>query len=338
MITLKDIAKEAGVSLTTVSNVINGKKSKVSQQTIDKIQTIIQRENYIPSMSARSLANNSSNIIGIINQVVPSKAGSFLGDPFHSSIIGGIEERVRERGYFLMLRTVEDGKSLEQVCRNWNLDGLIFTGLFDDKFLDAVIKLNIPFVLIDSYVNRPGIFNVGLEDRYGAYIATKYLLDKGHRQIAFASPYIKKGGVLEHRLNGYKKALTEFNIKFNPSLVFEQEITTDNGIKLGIRLSQNESITGIFASADILAAGIMSGLNEMGVSIPENKSVIGFDDIYLSRLTSPQLTTIHQDVEDKGLIAAELLINQLVNGRNSNGRNIILPVKLIERDTVKSIL
>lgn len=336
MTTLKDIAREAGVSITTVSNVINEKKCRVSKELIDRIKEIIQREGYAPNLTARTLAKNSSRIICVINHLVPRLNGGFLADPFHNAFISGIEERVREKGYFVMLRTVEDVKGLQTIHRNWNLDGLILTGLFQDDFLEGVQKLGIPFALIDSYVDQPDVYNVGLEDTRGSYLATKYLLEHGHRIIAFASPPVKPNGVIDQRLQGYKKALAEYDLSFNPDLVFQGEITIPEGIKLGIRLGLRPDITAVFANADILAAGIMSGLQEIGLSVPKNKSIVGFDDNYLSQITSPRLTTIHQDAEEKGVIAAEMIFAQ-INKDESQGHNVILPVRLVVRESVGRI-
>lgn len=336
MTTLKDIAREAGVSITTVSNVINEKKCRVSKELIEHIKEIIRRQGYVPNLTARTLAKNSSRIICVINHLVPRLNGGFLSDPFHNAFISGIEERVREKGYFVMLRTVEDVKGLQTIHRNWNLDGLILTGLFQDDFLEGVQKLGIPFALIDSYVDQPDVYNVGLEDTRGGYLATKYLLEHGHRVIAFASPPVKPNGVIDKRLQGYKKALAEYDLSYNPDLVFQGEITIPEGIKLGIRLGLRPDITAIFANADILAAGIISGLQEIDLSVPKDKSIVGFDDNYLSQITSPRLTTIHQDAEEKGGIAMEMIFAQ-INKDESQGHNVILPVRLVERESVGRI-
>ncbi|MCL2819720.1 MAG: LacI family transcriptional regulator [Oscillospiraceae bacterium] len=336
MTTLKDIAREAGVSITTVSNVIHNKKSRVSPELVSKIHEIIKRENYIPSMTARTLANNASPIIGIINHTMFHAGGGFMADPFHNIFMGSIEDCMREHGYFVMVRTVEDPGALETVHRNWNLAGMILTGLFQDEFFERLHSLKIPYVLIDSYINLPEVYNVGLEDKKGGYIATKRLLDGGHRSIAFTGPKIQETGVVSQRLDGYKQALSEFGLPFDPGLVYEVDITIDEGIKLGELLSRKKDVTGIFSSADILAAGIMTGLRSKGVNVPDDKSIIGFDDNYLCRITSPQLTTIHQDAHEKGVIATEMMLAQL-QGKTIPNRNVVLPVRLVERESVRDI-
>ena len=336
MATLKDIAREANVSVTTVSNVIHGNHKRVASETVEKIQMIIEKNNYVPNMSARSLVNKLSKIIGVINHVVPEKSGNFISDPFHSVVIEGIEKKLRERGYYLMVRTVFNEDELFSLLRNWSMDGLILTGLFQDEFFDKLMTAGIPFVLVDSYIDNDKVLNIGLADCDGGYMATKYLIDKGHRNIVFASPIIKHNGVVEERFKGYKMALEEANIPFDKKNIYQQEITITEGIELGHKLSRRDDITAIFATADILAAGIISGLNERGKRVPDDFSVIGFDDLYISSLTAPRLTTIHQDVQEKGMIVAETLI-RVIEGRPSENKNLILPVTLVERHSVKDI-
>ena len=336
MVTLKDIAAEAGVSITTVSNVVHNRTSRVSPEKVSQIWEIIERRNYVPSMTARTLANDSSSIIGVITHLTLENAGSTMSDPFLSTFVEGIEQRTREEGYFMMIRSVEDSRALESLSHSWRLAGLIMTGMFQNDFFEYTRNLKIPIVLIDSYIDSPDVCNIGLEDEKGAYIATKHLLDNGHRVIAFASPSIRPGGVVEKRFQGYCRALEEYGIAYDPSLIYTQEISVEEGCKLGHTLSERNEITGIVASADILAAGIMAGLREKGVSVPRDKSIVGFDDNYLSRLTNPRLTTIHQDAEQKGILATEMILAQMRNEPIAEHR-IILPVSLVERESVRNL-
>ena len=336
MVTLKDIAAEAGVSITTVSNVVHRRKSRVSPELVDKIRAIIEREHYAPSMSARSLANSHSSIIGVITHLTPQNTGSTMSDPFLSAFVDSIEKRTREEGYYLMIRAVEDADELAALSRSWQLSGLILTGMFQDDFFRVTQELGIPFVLIDSYVDGPDVCSVGLEDEKGGYLAARHLLEKGHRRIAFASPSVRPGGVIEKRLLGYRRALEEFHIGFDPSLVFTQEISPEEGKKLGRLLAEKPEITGIFATADILAAGIIAGLGECGVRVPHDRSVIGFDDNYLARLTVPGLTTIHQDADRKGFLATDMILRRL-RRETIEEKKIVLPVRLVERGSVRAL-
>lgn len=336
MVTLKDIAAEAGVSITTVSNVVHNRKSRVSPERVKKIWEIIEREHYVPSMSARSLANDHSSIIGVITHLTPQNTGSTMSDPFLGAFVESIERHTRASGYYLMVRSVADAAELDALSRSWKLSGLILTGMFQDAFFDATLNLGIPFVLIDSYVDHPNVCSVGLEDERGGWLATRHLLENGHRVIAFASPPIRPGGVVSQRLLGYRRALADFGVPFDPDLVFTQEITVEEGKKLGSRLSERPEITGVFASADILAAGILAGLGERGVSVPRDKSIVGFDDNYISQLTLPGLTTIHQDADQKGSLATGMILAQLQR-RPIDRKNVILPVRLVERGSVRRL-
>jgi LacI family transcriptional regulator len=335
MATIKDIAREAGVSATTVSNVIHGKTSRVSQQTIAQINEIIKRSGYTPNMSARALVSNRSKVIGMINHLVPRTSGSFVEDPFHSTLIGSIEEVLRDNGYYLMLRTVEDSADLLNFLRNWNIDGMFFIGLFRDAFFDTLSEVDIPVVLIDSYIEHPRMQNIGLEDFNGGYIATRHLIERGHTHIVFASSPIHKDGVVQERLRGYKSALEEAGIPFREDYIFEQEFTVSTDIELGKEIASKKEVTAVFATADILAAGIMAGLRQSGAAIPGDISVVGFDDINLCQLISPPLTTVHQDAAQKGRLAVASMIRRL-KGEPIEAP-IILPVSLVERESVKKI-
>ncbi|MDF2908760.1 MAG: transcriptional regulator, LacI family [Herbinix sp.] len=287
-------------------------------------------------MSARSLVSSSSKVIGMISHLTANKKETIVEDPFHSAFIGSIEKTLRENGYYLMLRAVETTADLSAFLRNWNVDGLFFTGVFEDEFYYTLKDLNIPIVLIDSYVPHTAMCNVGLEDYMGGYSATKYLIDRGHRNVAFASPPIKIKGVVSERFRGYKDALSETSIPFHEELVFEQELDTETTINLGRHLATREDVTAVFATADILAAGIMAGIQQSGKRVPEDISVIGFDDINLCRLTSPTLTTIHQDAPLKGKLAVNFLIDML-DKNPLKEREVILPINLVERESVKCL-
>lgn len=336
MSTIKDIANAVGVSCTTVSNVIHGRAGRVSAETIERINESIDRLGYVPNMSARSLVSSSSKVIGMISHLKENTKETIIEDPFHSAFIGSIEKTLRENGYYLMLRAVETTADLVAFLRNWNVDGLFFTGVFEDEFYETLSGLNIPIVLIDSYVPLNNMCNIGLEDYKGGYTATRYLIDNGHQNIAFASPTITNRGVVSERFLGYKQALTEAKLPFRSELVFEQELDTETTIALGRKLSERSDITAIFATADILAAGIIAGIQQSGKHVPEDFSVIGFDDINLCRLISPTLTTIHQDAPYKGKLAVNFLMDML-DMKPLKEREIILPIRLAERNSVKKI-
>jgi len=336
MPTIKDIAREAGVSVTTVSNVIHSRNSRVAQDTVDRINAIIRENHYTPNLSARALVNKSSRIIGVINHLIRSQSISFFQDPFHSAVLGGIEKTLQERGYYMMVRTVADEDELYSLFNNWNFDGVILTGLFDDSFFARLLETDKPIVLLDSYIKNDRIFNIGLDDRGGGFMAVQYLIEKGHKNIVFASPPLHRHGVVEERLKGYKAALKKYNIPFSAGNIYQQEITLDEGIALGHVLSKRKDISAVFATADILAAGILTGLVQAGSKVPGDISIIGFDDFFYSQLTSPQLTTIRQDAKEKGSLAAGIMADFL-EGNENLPRNTTMPLSLIERGSVRKL-
>lgn len=336
MVTIRDIAQATGVSATTVSNVIHGRAGRVSAATIQNINNAIKELGYVPNMSARSLVSSSSKVIGFVNHVMTRSNTNFMEDPFHSAAIGAIEATLRENGYYLMLRTVDTAEELVTFLQRWNVDGLFFTGIFKDKFFDSVAGLHIPVVLLDSYVRTPQFCNVGLEDFTGSYDATHYLIKKGHRHIAFASPNIKDGGVLQERFLGYKAALAEASIPFDKGIVFQQEMDIASCKLVSDEIVKHPEITGLVVTADLMASGIMTGLRSHGVRIPDDISIVGFDDINLAQLVTPPLTTIRQDMNLKGRLAVDFML-QLLSGRPLETTEVTLPTKLIERDSVRAL-
>lgn len=338
MVTIEDIAREAGVSATTVSNVIHGRTNKVSAYTVDLINEIIRERGYVPNLSARAMKTRSSKVVALINHLESRDQEKFMSDPFFMDLTSAVEKALRERGYFLMIRAISESEDLLAFLRNWNVEGVFMPGLFEDEpFYQTLLGLKLPVVLTDSYVSNLGhMTNIGLQDFEGGRVATEHLIRNGHKRIVFAGPKVKPGGVVEQRLLGYKQALTDNGIPFDPSLVYECEFSTTKMMELGGALAKREDITAVFATADILAAGIMSGLQQAGRMVPRDISIVGFDDINWARMTMPMLTTVHQDAVKKGRLAAECMI-QLLEGESNQLQNRVLPVRLVERHSVRKI-
>ena len=278
--TIKDVAKAAGVSAAAVSYALNGRIDKVSNETIERINKIIENLNYKPDYSARSLVKNQSKLIGIVIPQTESHKQLILENPFYSEMISGIEGKLREHGYHLLLSGVNQGESYLDLSIQRNLDGAIMMGIYPEQFYDGFKKINIPIVLIDSYINDSYFKRIGIDDEYGGYLATKYLIDKGHSNIGLVTGAIRKDGVVEKRFLGYKRAIREANFFYNPDYVFEESMSYEHGMAAGkLIASKFPEITAVFATGDMVAFGAIRSLMDMGKKVPEDISVIGFDDL-----------------------------------------------------------
>ncbi len=336
--TIKDIANAVGVTPAVVSYVINGKEHKVSGETISKVKQAIKDLNYIPNLNARSLVNNKSKLIGVIIPQTETTSQIILKNPFYSEIVSGIEVKLRAAGYNMILSGVDNDKSYLNTSVQRNLDGAIIMGIYQEKFYDELKQASIPIVLIDSYVTDDSFYRVGIDDEMGGYMATKYLIEQGHRDIALVTGSIKRDGVIEKRFLGYKRALNEMNVFYNPDYVIEGVVSHESGYNAGTIISEKfKNVTAVFASADLIALGLIKSFAEKGIRIPEDISVMGFDNISILEYIYPPLTTVSQNISLKGEKAAEALIDIIENQRVKNPKELILPIEIVKRKTVREI-
>lgn len=335
--TIKDVARMAGVSPAVVSYIINGREGKASEDTIERVKQAIKELNYIPNLSARSLVNNKSKLIGVIIPQTEDYKQMLLQNPFYSEIVSGIESKARERGYHIILSGVDKGESYCDTSIQRNLDGAIIMGIYEENFYDELKLAKIPIVLIDSYIKHKFFYSIGIDDEYGGYMATKYLINCGHKNIAMVTGNIRKEGVNEKRFLGYKKALKEAKIPYNHDFVFEKSVSYEYGHEAGALISNISDITAVFATADLMAFGVIKGILESGKKVPDDISVIGFDNISVSKIFIPPLTTVSQDITLKGITAAEVLINAIEKNEDYEVKETLLPLGIIERTTVKKI-
>lgn len=337
MITIKNIADMLGISTTTVSNVIHGKTGEVSQQTVERVEKLLAECDYVPNNSARSLTQNRSNIIGLALRGRKDKYDNIIADPFFSELIGGIEAEIRSQGYFMMIYSSDDIAELIRNVLTWNVDGLILIGMLHDDFIRVKSRYKKPMVLIDSYAPRDimNYMNVGLEDEQGSYEMTCYLLNQGHRKIAFLADNME--GVDYIRYTGHQKALLDYGLKakeedlliIRPGML-EQESSMEE------LYHRAKDYTAFMCCSDYYAVILMNYFSDRGIKIPDDLSFTGFDDILLSRVIRPALTTIHQDITKKGRLAVEYLL-KMVHGIEFAERDVKVPVELVIRDSVKQI-
>lgn len=335
MATIKDIARLAGVSITTVSRALNG-YDDVNTETKRKIQDIAEKLDYSPNVIARSLVSNKTYTIGVI---FSGLAYSEVKSHFGYEILCGINDRANEKNYdilfFSTTPTKQRMRSYYDLCKERNVDGAIMWGLrIDDPYLEEVIeKSAFPCVLIDIPCSGENLGNVTTDNIEGAETAVRYLIELGHTKIAMINGY-PQADVSEKRLQGYKKALSDKDILFEPSIVIDGEFSEEGGEQAMYRvLAENPGITAVFCASDLMALGGMKALEKMGRKVPESVSVIGYDDILISSYCLPKLTTIRQDKYRMGWESAELLINML-EGKNVD-HNVTLKGELIVRNSVK---
>ncbi|MDD3277804.1 MAG: LacI family DNA-binding transcriptional regulator [Lachnospiraceae bacterium] len=338
MITIKEIAKELGMSTTTVSNVIHKKTGEVSPATVEKVEEALKEYNYIPNMSARNLAQNESKIIGVAMRAREDKYDNALNDPFSGALIGGIEKSLRYTGYYMMIYISDDVSELAKHISLWNADGLILLGILGEEWKEIKKHYAKPTVFIDSYFDNSlkQLVNVGLQDRKGAYDMTKYLISCGHRRIAFMADNCI--GVDEERFNGFVQALQEAGIAFDREKDFLFHIPArEERQKSYARICDRcREYTAVFCASDYYAVNLMNELENRGIRVPEQLSIVGFDDNYYASAHRPALTTVHQDPEYKGELAVQQLI-RMIQGEELEENRILLPTEVIIRDTVKVI-
>lgn len=331
---LKTIAQKAGVSTATVSNVINGNHHKVSQETIERVQKIIEETNYKPNATARSLASKKSKIIGVVVSNIHENE-DFSINPHYTHLLALLEQHIRREGYYMMVRCVWQSVESIPLFSSWNVDGMIFFGTYRSEAMEIRESLNVPAVFIDTYAEN--ISNVGIDDYKGGYLAGKYLLEKGHTKIAIAAPNIHYGGVMQERYNGFRDACREHGIELTADRYFHTETFYQGGVETGKQIAlSNTDFTAVAVMSDIAAFGVMEGLRLKGKRIPEDVSVIGFDNLTECRYSYPQLTTISQNVEKKAESVSRILF-RLIQGDKWEVVNETSDVKVEERYSVRDL-
>lgn len=333
MTTIKDIAREAGVSVTTVSRALNG-YSDVNEKTRNRIKEIANELNYSPNALARSLVTNKTKTIGLL---VSGMKKESIKDNFTYEILCGINDMSAEIGYDLIFfstnSTMQKEKSYAQLCRERKVDGVIIQGIkTDDPYLQEVIDSEIPCVLIDIPIESNSVGYVTTDNELGAKNITEYLIDLGHKNIALINGH-NRAFVSQQRFAGYRKALNEANIALQWEYVidgaFDEEVAYDAALKL---LNEHSEITAIVCASDLMALGVMKAAKKLGLSIPSDLTVTGYDDIILASYVSPTLTTVAQDKYLMGQKATRLLA-ELLEG-HTNERKVIVETEIKKRESV----
>ena len=336
MIRIKDIADRAGVSPTTVSNVIHGKTGRVSKATVEKINRILKEMEYVPSISARMLANNSSGLIGVALGFMKKGNASSFEDPFVSAMLGNLEYQIREHGYYMMLVARHEQDDLMQQALGWNFDGMIAMALKEKEIAELSERLGKPLVTIDQYLPPElGVRSITMDDRGGAYQMSQYLIGKGHKKFLFLSDCDL--GVDHYRWLGVRQAMEEAGIEdfesrhivipWNPE---QREKAYEE------MLPFFKKQTALFFSSDYYALEASNFLQNRGINVPEEISIAGFDDVTYATLARPKLTTVHQMVDGKARRAVEVLMH-LIQDEPVQKDIPPLPTTLVERESVRDL-
>lgn len=332
-VSIYDIAKLSKVSPASVSYVING-VNKVSKETKQKILDAIDELGYVLDNNARTLSTGKSRLIGLCLPL-DEAYDAFIQNPFYVEFIAGLERGVGNSQYDIVVKCFSSQENFKSWVISRSLDGLVMLGKYPKIVYDELKKTNIPIVLIDVYEEYAKEFNnIRIDDEKGCYDATKYMIENGHKKIGFVG---KLDSLVDrNRFNGYLKALKDHNIEYFDDYLFECYATYDDGIKIAGEIINRNNVTGVICSGDIIAIAIIKKYIEEGKNIPDNLSIIGFDDIRDAKYIYPSLTTIKQDIVQKGELAAKILLKQF---QAKEKRNIMKEIKteLIIRDTVKKL-
>jgi len=336
MTTIKDIAIQANVSTATVSRVINDHPA-VKDETREKIIKIIKENNYRPNTVARSLSTNRSNIIGVF---FTDHFNSGLHHPFFREVIYGLEKNLGKKGYDILYFTNRqwgDEFSYLEKCQDRHVDGVVLMGVLkDDPNLPKLLESDIPVVFVDIDIKRENASYVMSNNISGAKKAVNYFKEMGHKKIGMIAG-IKATKPTNDRFKGFEEALEEFNIKYNSDWIFNGKYSEKGGYKAAKKiLNLDDQPTAIFCQSDTMAIGAMRAIEDAGLEIPKDFSIIGFDDIEVSSYVKPALTTVKQNKKKMGESATQLLISMMGKSDKSSSP-IILPVELIERESCKDI-
>ena len=328
---IKDVAREAGVSIATVSRVLND-IDVVNEDTKKKVKDAIKKLSYRPNIVARSLKTQKSRTIGII---IPD-----ISNQFYPEIVRGCEDVANIYNYNIMLcnADLDVDKEMEafRILKEKMIDGVIYmSNSIEHSIISLIKELEMPTVLVET-IDAGGIFpSVTIDNVMAAADAVKYLINKGNKKIAYVGTDIERVNALSKRYEGYKKGLKEMGI------TLDKDLTCFGGVKArdgytGINtiLDRGASIDAVFCASDEIAMGVINALRERVINVPGDVNVMGFDDIYSASVYYPKLTTVAQPMYDMGSVSMRMLIKS-INNLDVEEKHFVLPYKIVERDSCK---
>lgn len=327
--TIEMVAKEAGVSPSTVSRILNG-TAVVSEAKKKAVEDAVAKLGFVPNPMARGLAGGRTFSVGVVTQTMDS--------PFYGPALRGIEDALDPAGYSPLFVSGHWQAQTEARCidilLSRRVDGIIvLTGRLTDAALKAYSK-KVPMVVTGRTLKAPDLFSLNFDNLEGGRMATWHLIEQGHRKIAFISGDPQHPDAIQ-RLSGYKLALAQAGIAFKSELVVQGEYNEDSGLQAVQRLLHaKQQFTAIFAANDQMAVGAAHGLLRHGLRVPDDVSLVGFDDLSTSLYAFPPLTTVHQPAYELGQLAAQAMLKLLVGVKPQ----IQVPVpRLITRDSCRRL-
>jgi LacI family transcriptional regulator/LacI family purine nucleotide synthesis repressor len=327
MATIRDVAKLAGVSTTTVSHVLN-KTRFVSVEGKAKVEDAVMQLNYVPNTVARSLKGGSSRVLGML--VTDSN------NPFYADLIQWVDQVAYRHGYNLILcntqGNIERAKDYMSMLSQRRVDGMLMMSS-DARQLPVSSYGTMPMVMMDSGPDRAGYDRILDDSEQGGYMATKHLLQAGHRCIGLLAGPLEKSNS-QNRIAGYRRAMAEAYVEVDESWIQSGEFTYEGGVTAMTELlKQQKKVTSIFASNDLMAMGAIRVAGEHGLIVPKDLSVIGYDDIPGAKYFNPPLTTMRQPLELMAEQAIAMLLARMETPESEGQRTLLTPT-LITRDSV----
>lgn len=325
-----DIAEELGLSTATVSNVIHGKTKKISDETVKRVQALLEERRYIPSMAGILLAQNDSHIIGVVVNDHEKYEGKVLEDAFVSASLNALLFELERAGYFMMVKATRDWGEVERFASMWNMDGMVLLGFCDSDYEKLRARMHIPFVVYDGFFEEnKTICNLTIDNYDGGRQVGEYLRRMGHCRALLLSDNdicMDRDRMAGFR-DGFSGGWTDF---------LRVPLNRDGRRRCYEKnLERIRTCTAAFAVSDVYAAEFMHFLQERGIPVPGEISVVGFDDNALCETCYPRLTSVGQDAKERARRAVHALRKLRENDGSAGGG--ILPVRLVIRESVRSV-
>lgn len=323
-IRIRDIAEELGLSTATVSNVIHGKTQKVSDETVKRVQALLEQRQYIPSMAGILLSQNSSKIIGVFINDHTKYEGHTLDDVFISASLNALSTQIEAAGQFMMVKKAKKAEDILKFASMWNMDGLVIIGFCHQDYMYLRNHMRIPFVVYDGFCDNPErIVNITIDNFDGGRQVGHYFKSLGHQRALCLAD--NETGVDQERMDGFRQGFGTAQTLIIP---MGKDVRWAFYRK---NLPVLRSVTAVFAVSDYYAIDLIHFLQEHGFRIPEDISIAGFDGIPLCRMVSPELTTVDQDSDLRAKIAIEKL--RILRDGLPTETTVTLPVTLVVRES-----